>query len=77
MARSPPFKVFNPSGEYIGCTKYAEDAAALVGLQGPGAKVKHGHRKVIWDEGLETVLAADSYDGAAEIMHKRIEGEQP
>ncbi len=70
MAGSPQFKVYR-DGEYIGCTKYAEDAAALVGVS--GGVVTWGHRLVVWREGEEEMLAAESYDGAGQIMFDRVQ----
>lgn len=69
MAGSPKFKVYR-SGEYIGCTKYAEDAAALVSVA--GGTVKYGHSVTIWREGSEAFSAGESYDRAAEWMNYRV-----
>lgn len=69
MAGSPKFKIYR-DGKYIGCTKYAEDAAALVNVS--GGVVKHEHRTVLWTEGSEDFSAGESYDGAAEIMERRL-----
>ncbi len=74
MSGSPKFKVYNPSGEYIGCVKYAEDAAALVALYGDGAKVKYQHSKVLWHEGQESIGAGESYDEAGTIIRTREHG---
>lgn len=68
MASSPQWKVYR-NGEYIGCCKYGEDAAALVAVA--GGVVKHGHSLVVWKEGEEAFSAGESYDGAAEVMEKR------
>lgn len=68
MATSPQWKVYR-DGEYVGSCKYAEDAAALVGVS--GGTVKHGHSLIVWREGAEEFSAADSYDGAALIMEQR------
>ena len=69
MAASPEWKVYR-NKEYIGCCKYAEDAAALVSLG--GGIVKHGHSMVVWSEGQEQFSAGESYDGAARIMESRV-----
>lgn len=70
MAQSPPFKVYR-DGEYIGSCKYAEDAAALIAINGIGV-VKFGHRHVVWREGSEEISASESYDSAAKIMYRRV-----
>ena len=72
MAGSPIWKVYSPSGEYIGCVKDAEDAAALVALRGDGGTVRYGHRFVVWTEGSEDQPAGESYDYAAGVMLDRI-----
>lgn len=68
MAASPQWKIYR-EGEYVGCCKYAEDAAALVSVS--GGVVKHGHSLIVWREGHEEFSAGESYDRAAEIMQKR------
>ena len=75
MAGAPQFKIFNPAGDYIGCLKHLEDAAALVAILGHGAEVRDGHNKRnrLWMEGNEVFSAGNSYDGAAKIMVERIE----
>ena len=74
MAKSPLFKVFR-GAEYIGCCKYAEDAAALVAVGGTGDVRWNGHSKsdIVWREGSEAFPAGNSYDGAADVMRERIE----
>lgn len=74
MASSPKWKVYR-NGEYIGSTKYAEDAAALVAMS--GGEVRYGHSKIVWREGQEQHSAGESYDGAANLMRVRAEGETP
>lgn len=73
MAASPEFKVYR-NGEYVAACKYAEDAAAIAGMY-TGTEVRYGHRAKdrIFLEGSEEVNAADSWDGAAAIMHQRVE----
>lgn len=66
------FKVYAANGEYRGECKYAEDAAALVSFQGEGATIKYDGA-VVWKEGAEDQEAAESYDGARDKMHARIE----
>jgi len=70
MAATPKFKIYR-DGEYIGCTKFAEDAAALVGLYGNGI-VKYEHSFIVWREGQEEIEAGESYDRAAAIMNERL-----
>lgn len=77
MASAPSWKVyrFGKSGEYIGACKYAEDAAALAAIVG-AAVIKWNHRLIVWTEGAEAFSAAESYDRAADIMHRRLEAER-
>lgn len=72
---SPIWKVYRGK-EYIGCVKYAEDAAALVALSPDDGIVKHGHGLIAWREGRETISAGNSYDGAAAIMSQRVRDHQ-
>ena len=65
---SPKYKVYKGS-EYVGCAKYAEDAAALVALQEDGS-VRLLHKYVLWTQGVDGD-AGESYDAAAELMHQR------
>lgn len=69
MAASPSYKIYREK-EYIGCAKYAEDAAAMVGVS--GGVVKYEHRLILWREGKEHISASESYDEAAEIMQQRL-----
>lgn len=69
MAGSPVFKVYRDK-EYVGCCKYAEDAAALVSVS--GGEIRYQHRHVVWSEGAESLSAGESYDRAAAIMHERV-----
>ena len=73
MAASPPYKVFNPQGEYVASCKYGEDAAAVVSCYGDGAKIRHRDRmgRVLWHEGAESFPAAESYDMVAATIAKR------
>lgn len=73
MAGAPHLKIFNPSGEYIGCVKHYEDAACLVSSYGNGAQVRFGHSKrcTLWSEGSEAFPAGESYDRAAMVMRER------
>jgi hypothetical protein len=72
---SPDLKIFNSSGEYIGCLKHFEDAACIVASYGIGAEVRFGHTKkmTLWREGQEEFSAGESYDRAANIMRERNE----
>ena len=71
MAGSPDYKIYR-DGEYVGCVKYAEDAAVLVAVS--GGEVRWGHSKSwrLWAEGSEEFPAGESYDSAAEIMNTRL-----
>ena len=70
MAATPSWKVYRGK-EYIGSTRYAEDAAKLVsGLL--NATVRYGHTLVVWTEGHEKHLAGESYDKAARTMRERL-----
>ena len=71
MAQSPKYKVYR-NKEYIGCCKYAEDAAALVSLT-PEGQVRWGHSLVVWREGQEEFPAGESYDMAARTINTRID----
>lgn len=74
MASAPRFKIYNMVKEYIGCMKYAEDAAAVVGLYGNGATIRDGHRvkDIVWTEGKEEQRASESVDFVAEVVYRRI-----
>ena len=65
---TPEWKVYR-DGKYIGCCKYAEDAAVLVSVA--GGVVKLGHKLVVWTEGAEEFLAGESYDRAGDVMRER------
>lgn len=66
MAGSPRFKIYNASGEYLGCMKHPEDAAVIVSVLGDGAMIRDGHRKkdIAWEEGVHG-KAGDSYGEVA------------
>jgi len=72
MPATPKYKVISPDGDYVAACRYAEDAANLVGIYGPGAKIKLDGR-IIWREGSEEISAGDSFDRAREIIHGREE----
>jgi len=60
----------------VAATFHAEDAAAMAAHFGDGHRVTycqpHTSRYVdVWREGSEDFPAAESYDRAAELMHKR------
>lgn len=74
MARTPEWKVHNPSGEYIAACKHIEDAACLVALYGDGATIRNpwtGHRKPLWTEGAEDFRAGESYDRVVTVVTSR------
>ena len=72
---TPELKIFNPSGEYIGCMKHGEDAACVCALYGKGASIRYGHdkRHTVWNEGAEEFSAGESYDRVALLIADRIE----
>ncbi len=74
MASAPQLKIYTRHKEYVGCVKYAEDAAAVVGLYGDGATIRDGHRvkDIVWTEGVEEQLASESVDFVAEVVYRRI-----
>jgi hypothetical protein len=73
MAASPRYKIYFHN-TYEGSTKDPDRAAMLVACLGEGSDVRDGHRKkdIIWREGSEAFSAAESYDGAADVMTERI-----
>jgi hypothetical protein len=79
MAAAPPWKIYEPGPDgalqYVGAVKRPEYGAMLVACLDEGAEVRFGHssRAVVWTEGAEEFSAADSYDGAAEIMVTRFD----
>ena len=64
------YKVHNSNGELIASCRHAEDAAALVALNGRNARIKVGGR-VVWREGFEQQDAAESYDYVAAVVLER------
>lgn len=72
MAKSPKYKVYNPHNIYMGATKEAEAAAAIVSLYGYGSTIRVGHSKqdIIWTEG-EDGYAGESYDFVTSLVHQR------
>lgn len=67
---SLPYKIYR-DGKMVGQALYAEDAANMAGFRGEGGIIKINGR-IVWREGKEVLWAADSADGAAEIMHIRL-----
>ncbi len=76
--------IYNEDREYVGATRFAEDAAALVAVLGDGTRISSqppvNHRKgsrydwkkfVVWLEGSETQSASESYDHVAEVVQQR------
>jgi len=60
-----PWKTYSPKRQLVASCRFPEDAAALVGLHGPGATIKFNDRVVYRETDLQ--LAADSVDKVAEI----------
>lgn len=71
MAASPKYKVYSKHGEYLASCKYAEDAAAIVALNGEGSTIRLGHTIILWTEGKETCPAYESYDTVASVVDER------
>jgi hypothetical protein len=71
MAASPVWKVYSPSGEYVGSCKYSEDAARFIYMD--GMTIRYQHKLVVWTEGEEECSASESFDRCAEIMRVRVE----
>lgn len=72
MAGSPDWKVYDPSGEYEGCCKHAEIAAALVAVLGEGATIRYHHGPPLWTEGKEGQSAGESWDHVRDVCHERL-----
>lgn len=68
-------KIYSAKGDFLGSLVYAEDAAAVVALQGVGATIRNGHarRNVVWHEGEEDQPAGESYDFVAEVIASRMD----
>ena len=77
MAGSPRFKIYPAHHGYEASAKHAEVAAMIAACLGEGSTVRDGHakRNIVWREGSEAFSASESYDGAAEVMHHRMNGE--
>lgn len=75
MSATPALKIYNSIGVYIAACKHAEDAAAVVAMNGDGATIRDGHstRDIVWREGSEAKPASESYDFVANIIAERIE----
>lgn len=69
MARTPRFKVYDPDGAYIGCTKGADEAVALARYKGVGASVRDGHNisDTVYDVGREPFTFTNEDAAAADI----------
>ena len=66
------YEVYTTLGQHIATTKFPEDAAAMMSIEGMSIRdAKTG--ETLWVEGLEEMRARESYDYAAEIMAGRIE----
>jgi len=69
MASPLVFKVYNGEREHVASTRYAEDAAFIVGHCALGTVRVDG--RIVWRESLEPTSASESYDYAASIMRER------
>lgn len=61
---------------FVASTTHGEVAAMIAAWIGDGARVtaphyKTGERVTVWEEGVEDISAAESYDAAADVMFKR------
>ena len=65
MAASPEWKVYDSQGAYQAACKEPEAAAAVAALYGHGATIRHGHKNIVWTEGVQG-NSGDSYDNTAE-----------
>jgi hypothetical protein len=68
-------KIYSAQGDFLGSAVYAEDAAAMVAVQGAGATIRNGHakRNVVWHEGEEEQPAGESYDFVAQTIESRMD----
>ena len=69
MAGSPRFKVYAQGRTYVAACMYAEDAAAVAYLHGPGSQVRAGHRKTVF---TVTEGSSGSYDEAATMIYDEL-----
>jgi hypothetical protein len=74
MSGTPRLKLIDPHGVYVAAFRYAEDAAAVLGIYGDGAKLRFRSTSgpVVWHEGREAQSASESYDFVAKIVDDRI-----
>jgi len=70
MSGTPKFKAFRGK-EYVAAFKHAEDAAVLISA-GVVDRVTYDRAVWVWTEADDSMIAANSYDDAAEVMHKRL-----
>jgi hypothetical protein len=70
--RTMKFHVFDSESRPRAVLMDGEDAAAFVAILGDGACIADPNGAIVWSEGAEEFPAADSYDGVAEIMQKRL-----
>jgi len=73
---TPQFKVYDDGGDYVAATKDATLAAAVIGAAGDAGWTVKLHGRIIFREGQERLSAADTIDGAVEVMHGYIEQHQ-
>lgn len=74
MAASPRWKVVTHDGTYIASCKAVEDAAAIVALRGPGARIYDSHvakSALVYTNGIDG-NAGDSYDAVAQRVFERV-----
>lgn len=73
-----PLRVYDDRGHLRATLVDFSDAAAFVAMLGDGAYVSWSPNSprqyaLVWVEGMENWSASQSYDGAAELMIKRVE----
>lgn len=70
--RTPQWKVFTAEGVYMGSLHDATDAAVVIANYA-GGSVRYGHDKAdtVWTQDVDGD-AGESFDGAVELMFKRL-----
>ncbi len=61
----------NSDEEYVAACNYADDAAAICIIYGPGSTIKYNHKQVLYKAGVDG-CAGDSCDEIAEIIFRRL-----
>jgi len=68
------FFVFGSQGDWIATTRWVEEAALVVGSLEAGSTIRSAqeHGAILWTEGSEGQVAAESYDYVCEIVEARL-----